>query len=97
MSRFMRRNPRRRYTGRKVHLLAKPQRLGSRIVVIAQDSWRRLDPYVLKPLRVQQTAGYLRSRNSVLGAHLRILGNIDFDARLRVEPKQQARQDKYPK
>jgi hypothetical protein len=51
----------------------------------------------LKALRIQQPARYLGAGDSVLGADLRILGKVDFDTPLRVDPQQQTRDYQYPK
>src|SRR5262249_51588558 len=97
MPRFMSRYSSRRYAWCKVYSLAQPQCLGTRIVVIAQHPWSGLACYVAKALRIEQPARHLSACDSVLGADLRILRNIDFDARLRIRPQQQTRKNKYPK
>jgi len=62
--------------------------------MIAQHPWSGLDCYVAKALRIQQPARHLGASDSVLGADLRILRDIDFDARLRVRAQQQTRKNK---
>jgi hypothetical protein len=85
------------YARCEVYFLAQPQPLVTRIVVIAQHPRSGLDSYRLKALRIQQPARHLSASDSVLGLDLRVLRNIDFDARLRVRPQQQAGKNKYPK
>src|SRR5215471_16456998 len=97
MPRFMSRYSSRRYARCKVYFLAQPQCLGTRIVMIAQHPWSGLDCYIAKALRIEQPARHLGASDSVLGADLRILRNIDFDARLRIRAQQQTRKNKYPK
>src|SRR5262249_58142762 len=97
MPRFMSGYPSRRYARCKVYSLTQPQCLGTRIVMIAQHPRTGLDCYVAKALRIEQPACHLGASDSVLGADLRILRNIDFDARLRIRAQQQTRKNKYPK
>src|SRR5262249_41144514 len=94
---FMSRYSNRRYAWCKVYRLAQPQCLGTRIVMIAQHPWSGLDCYIAKALRIQQPARHLGASDSVLGADLRILRNIDFDTRLRIRAQKQTRKNKYPK
>jgi hypothetical protein len=62
--------------------------------MIAQYPWSGLDSYIAKALRIEQPARHLGASDSVLGADLRILRDIDFDARLRVRAQQQTRKNK---
>jgi hypothetical protein len=65
--------------------------------MIFQDAGGGLDCHALKALRIQQPACYLCPSNSALGTDLRILGKVEFDARLCVQSQQQTRKNQYPK
>jgi hypothetical protein len=64
--------------------------------VVAQHPRSGLYCYRLKALRIEQSARHLGAGDSVLSLDLRILRNIDFDARLRVRAQQQPGKDKNP-
>lgn len=74
----MRRNPRRRYTGRVEHLLTKPEPLGVWIVMIAQDSRRGPNGQIVKFPRVERRA--TSAPRSHLCGHLRMFGDVELDA-----------------
>src|SRR5262245_9086131 len=82
MPSFMSCNTSRCDTWRIVDVLAQPQGLGTRIVVIFQDPWSGLDCHVLKALRIEQAARHLCPSDSALGADFRIFGKVEFDAPL---------------
>src|SRR5262245_16052712 len=97
MPSFMSCNTSRCDTWRIVDVLAQPQGLGTRIIVIFQDPRSGLDCHVLKALRIEQAARHLCPSDSALGADFRILGKVEFDTSLRVQPQQQTRKNQYPK
>ena len=65
--------------------------------MIFQDPGSGLDCHVLKTLQIEQPARHLCPSDSTLGADLRILGKVEFDTPLRVQPQQQTRKNQYPK
>jgi len=64
--------------------------------MITQHPRSGLDRYSLKALRIQQPARDLGARDTVLGSDLRILRDVDFNARLCIRPQQKTRKNKYP-